>query len=218
MPSGTLTTMTTDAKPPIDWAAIEIDYRAGMKPLRQIASEHSITHGAVNQKAKRSGWERDLKAKIAAKAEAKLSKAAVSDSVSKAKAVSERVVVEANAEAQMRIRLAHRTDIAAVRKLCMSLFAELERESRPEQIEALENLGDLMRAPDARGMDKLNEVYRAVIALPERTKTLKALAESMRMLIALEREAFGIVVAADEGPKGVDAAEVVRLLAAQLPD
>ena len=44
----------------IDWERIELDYRAGIKTLRQIAEEHGITHGAVNKRAARDGWQRDL--------------------------------------------------------------------------------------------------------------------------------------------------------------
>ena len=43
-----------------DWERIELDYRAGIKTLRQIADEHGITHGAINKRARRNGWERDL--------------------------------------------------------------------------------------------------------------------------------------------------------------
>lgn len=35
-----------------DWERIELDYRAGIKTLRQTAGEHGITHGAVNKRAK----------------------------------------------------------------------------------------------------------------------------------------------------------------------
>ena len=41
-----------------DWERIELDYRAGVKTLRQIADEHGISHGAINKRAKRDGWER----------------------------------------------------------------------------------------------------------------------------------------------------------------
>ena len=43
-----------------DWERIELDYRAGIKTLRQIADENGISHGAINKRAKRDGWERDL--------------------------------------------------------------------------------------------------------------------------------------------------------------
>lgn len=51
----------------IDWEAIERDYRAGLKTLRQIADEHSITHAAVNKRAKIQGWSRDLQLKAPGK-------------------------------------------------------------------------------------------------------------------------------------------------------
>lgn len=57
-----------DKKKKIDWEKIEVDYRAGVKTLREIADEHNITHGAINKRAKRDGWERDLTAKIKTKA------------------------------------------------------------------------------------------------------------------------------------------------------
>ena len=69
---------------PADWERIELDYRAGVKTLRQIADEHGITHGAINKRAKRDGWERDLSDKIQRKPDALVSKAAVSTEVSKA--------------------------------------------------------------------------------------------------------------------------------------
>lgn len=50
----------------VDWEAIERDYRAGIKTLRQIAEEHEITHGAVNKRAKAGGWVRGLKAAVSA--------------------------------------------------------------------------------------------------------------------------------------------------------
>ena len=55
-------------KPVIDWERIEVDYRAGIKTLRDIAQEHGITHGAITKRSKRDDWVRDLTAKIQAKA------------------------------------------------------------------------------------------------------------------------------------------------------
>jgi hypothetical protein len=48
----------SEEKTPIDWIVIETEYRAGIKPLRQIAEEHGITHGAINKRAKRDCWTR----------------------------------------------------------------------------------------------------------------------------------------------------------------
>ncbi len=89
-----------------DWERIELDYRAGVKTLRQIAGEHGTTHTSIGKRAKRDGWERDLAAKIQAKADVLVSKSAVSKQVSTETKVSERQVVEANAMAINDMRLA----------------------------------------------------------------------------------------------------------------
>ncbi|MGE4828221.1 hypothetical protein AB8897_22680, partial [Yersinia enterocolitica] len=99
-----------------DWEAIESAYRAGLMSIREIASQHGITHGAINKRAKRDGWERDLKAKIKAKADALVSKREVSTQVSTEKALSERILIEANAEVIANVRMEHRGDIRRARE------------------------------------------------------------------------------------------------------
>ena len=59
-------------------------------------------------------------------------------------------------------------------------------------MELLSQLGEIMRSPDDKGNDKRNELYHKVISLGGRSSTLKTLAESLRLLVALERQAFGI--------------------------
>lgn len=54
---------------PADWEAIESAYRAGLMSLREIASQHSISEGAIRKRAKRDDWSRDLSAKIKERAE-----------------------------------------------------------------------------------------------------------------------------------------------------
>lgn len=185
-------------KAPPDWDLIEIEYRAGVKTLRQIAEKHGITHGAVNKRAKARGWTRDLAAKIQAQADAKVSKAAVSEEVSKAKLVTESLIVEANAEAIAQVRLAHRSDIQRSRRVGMALLEEMEASCGPEQAALLMELGEMMRKPDDNGVDKLNDIYMKIVALPGRAKTMKDLGETLRVLVDMERKAFGL----DEPPAG----------------
>lgn len=52
----------------IDWEAVEQEYRAGFKTLRQIGEDFGCSHVAVKKRAEREGWVRDLAAKIGAKA------------------------------------------------------------------------------------------------------------------------------------------------------
>lgn len=82
-----------------------------------------------------------------------------------------------------------RGDIQKARALVMKLLGELEQMT--EGGDLLDQLGPLMRDPEANA-DKLQEVYRKVISLPARVETMKKLAEALKILIALEREAYGI--------------------------
>ena len=190
----------------VDWDAIENDYRAGIKALRQIAEEQGITHGAINKRAKRDGWERDLSAKIKAKAAALVSKDAVSKEVSSAALVTERAVVEANAELQAGIIRAHRTDITRYRALCQTMLGQLEAESDTPELFA--QIGVLLSAPDEKGIDKLNEAYHKAISLPSRIDGVKKLAEALKTLIGLERQAFGLSDSPDGGKPPATAEEV----------
>ena len=48
--------MTGKASP--DWERIELDYRAGVKTLREIADKSGITHAAICKRAKNHAWTR----------------------------------------------------------------------------------------------------------------------------------------------------------------
>lgn len=173
-----------------DWERIELDYRAGIKTLRQIADEHGISHTLVARKAKQFGWSRDLLTKINAKADELVSKDAVSKGVTMETRVAERDLIDANAKAVADVRLAHRRDIHRARRLANALLEELEKQTG--QVPELQELGELLRSPDERGADKLNDLYQAIISLPERSKTMKVLADSLRITVDMERQAFGM--------------------------
>lgn len=200
-----------------DWERIELDYRAGIKTLRQIADENGITHGAINKRAKRDGWERDLSQKIQAKAEALVSRAAVSSQVSADTKVRERAVIDGNAQAVADVRLGHRKDARRVRQLTNRLMDELEQQTDPATLAKLQELAAAVVTPGEKpGRDRYGELLEAVISLPERSKTLKVLAESLRIVVDMERTAFGMdkvdPVGAGAGEGGVAriAVEFVR--------
>lgn len=188
---------------PHDWERIELDYRAGIKTLRQIADEHGISHTLVARKAKQFGWSRDLLTKINAKADELVSKDAVSKGVTMETRVAERDLIDANAKAVADVRLAHRRDIHRARRLTNALLDELEKQSDPETLSLLNELGELLRNPDEKtGRDRLHELYQAVISLPERSKTMKVLADSLRITVDMERQAFGMDAKGAEGTPG----------------
>ncbi|HBL4694263.1 TPA: hypothetical protein LRL12_000432 [Citrobacter freundii] len=173
-----------------DWEAIETAYRAGVMSLREIASQHGISEGAIRKRAKRDDWSRDLNAKVKERADDLVRKAEVRKQVRSEVTFNERVLIEATAEVIANVRMEHRGDIKRARQITNALFDELGAECA--DVAALEKLGELMRREDDKGMDKLNDLYHKIISLPSRVKSMKDLSDSLKTLIGLEREAYSI--------------------------
>lgn len=174
----------------IDWERVEREYRAGILSVREIAVSVGVSHTAINKKASSQGWDRDLSAKIKAKADALVSKSEVSNKVSSERRATDQQVVESNALAIANIRIEHRGDIRRSKSLVMTLLDELDEQTTGRA--AFAELGEIMRRENDYGVDRLNDIYHKVIATPGRIDSIKKLAESLRILIALEREAWGI--------------------------
>lgn len=204
----TTETPTEDHGRRADWDRIEIDYRAGIKTLREIANEHGITEGAIRKRAKRDDWKRDLAAKVRAKAQDLVRKEQVRKEVrgNEAYQASERETIEVEAQVQARIELAHRTDVPRGRKLVMSLIDELEHQTDNRAL--YEELAELMHAPDDKGVDRLNDLYRKVISHGNRTDSAKKLADALKTLVDLERRVFRI----DDVPEGGNADDLISCL------
>lgn len=178
-----------DKKAAPDWERIEADYRAGLLSVREIAAANGVSHVAIGKRAKRDGWERDLDAKIKAKADALVTKAEVTKEVTSEQAVTERRIVEANAQVIAEVRVSHRRDIARARSLAMKLLDELEIQT--DNIDLLEQLETALAGED--GSDGLIRVFQRVTSTSGRIDSAKKLAEAMKVLVGMEREAYGIV-------------------------
>lgn len=194
----------TDEKKPVDWEAVERDYRAGVMSFAEMGKAHGVSKGRISQVATKRGWEQDLSAKIKAKAEAKVNEATVNAELNAKREATAAETVEIGATVLARVKLSHRTDIARSRTLTMRLLEELEAQTA--QVPELLQLGELMAKPDDKGVDKLNELYHKIIALPSRTKTMKDLGDTLKTLIGLERQAFGLDSELDPQPGGATAA------------
>ncbi|MCY1230660.1 hypothetical protein D9M72_430800 [compost metagenome] len=195
-------TMIEPAKTGIAWPSIEADYRAGIKSLRQIASQQGVSEGAIRKRAKKEDWQRDLAAKIQAKAEALVRNEAVRSEVRSATRVPEHVVIEANAVGVFEVRISQRTDIQRAGRLFRSLLAELEAQT--DNLALFQQLGELLdqSGPDENGKhrrDLLNELYQKIISTVGRVDSSKKLVEMLEKLVRMEREAFGIEGAGSDG-------------------
>lgn len=196
------------AKQP-DWERIEQLFRAGLLSVREIAAACGVSHTAINKRSKAEGWDRDLNAKIKAKADSLVSKREVSTKVSTETLATERGIVEANAEVIADIRLAHRGDISRSRRLTNKLLDELEALT-DEQGTIKELIAQLKDGDheDGEAMSDMLALANKMGALPTRTKTMKELAETLKTLVVLERQAYGL----DEKEKSSDADELSSLM------
>jgi len=181
---------TGGGKRDIDWSAIELDWRAGIKSATQIGAEHGLSHTAIIKRFRKLGVERDLQAKIRAKAAALVSAHEVSAAVRAETKITDKLTIEVAAKNQADLVLKHRSTIPRYQRLAESLLAELEVQTN--NAELFGQLAELLRAPDDKGIDKLNDLYRKVVSTPGRIDSFKKLAETYKTLVGLERQAFGL--------------------------
>lgn len=148
----------------VDWESVERDYSAGLLSLREIGDKHGVTEGAIRKKAKKEEWVRDLTAKIAKKTDDLVRKEMVRSEVRSEKTISEKEVIEANAQAIVNVKLGHRTSIKKVNSLVESLLDEIETLNKDKSVENL----------------------------PMRVDVTKKLMDTLKTSIDKERQAFGI--------------------------
>jgi hypothetical protein len=178
---------TPSEKKPIDWEGMRPHYEAGVASLRALGKEFGCSDAAIIKHAAKQTppWVRNLKGKIQAAADAKVSAAVVSAKVGATRKAREAVVVEVNATLQATVRLAHRADVAKARALTMAMLAELRRAGI--------------------GKRKLGLVARSLVNA--------RLSEAMRVQFGLERQALGI--GDNDPPDPNDADFIERMLNAR---
>lgn len=182
----------------VDYDRIEAGWRAGLMSPRQLAAIYTqetgekVSHAAIIKHFTAQGIPRDLAAKIKAKSDAMVTRAMVTEKVTPETRKRDREIVDDAADVLTGVRLAQRKDIHRTRSITMALLEELEQHTGAENVAMLQSLGDMLRDEDEYGRDKLNDLYQKIISLPGRAKTMKDLGDSLRVLVALERQAFGL--------------------------
>jgi len=188
------------AKKKIDWERIEADYRAGLLSVREIASHHGVSHTAIQKKAKEHSWERDLNAKIQAKAEALVAKQLVASEVASEKVATDKQIIEINALAIVDVRMHHRGFSTRLMKLCETMMEELETVT--ENQEPLNRLAEtVFNSPDddstggeeaqSTWQSKRLELFNRTIGVAARIDSLKKLVETGDRAVALQERIWG---------------------------
>lgn len=189
------------AKREIDWEAVELDYRAGIKTLRVMAEEHGVSHVSIQKRATKNGWARDLQAKIKQKTEALVTKMAVTKEVTSERVVTENAIVTANAEMRATVLFRHRKDFERLQSMCESMSDELEIQAVCKQeVTRLAEIVAMAENGDKEDAEYAMKVISKTLGLSNRADTFKKLIDAKKTLVALEREVMGI----DERVKGSD--------------
>lgn len=195
-------------RPPVDWEAVEREYRVGARSLRDIAAEFGCVESAIRKRAGKESWSRDIAAKVKQKAEELVRKAEVRNEVRTESAISEREQIQASATMIADKVIGQRTDIQRARSIVQKLWHLVDTElDHPAEFA---RIGETLRSEDEFGNDKLNDIYRAAIGLPQQIKNVKLLADAIKVLIELERKVLRI----DE-PEENSAGSVVVMLSKQ---
>lgn len=203
----------------VDWAGIELHYRAGKRSLEDIGKEYGITKGRISQVAKKEGWERDLKAKIDAKAKAKVEREVAAEKAKQdalndptkraAKRLEESAIVDANSDVLANAEMRQRQGMRLGMDLSYSLLVELHALCNPRFAEMLEAVGDAYdeSGPGPSGAwktDKANELYRYIISIAGRAKTAKDIAGSHVAYTSSERKVLRMDEESGKGETTVD--------------
>ncbi len=152
------------ARAPIDWEAIEREYRAGQLSVRQIAKMFGVSDPAILKRAKRDGWTRDLAAKVREAVRTKLVSAEVSAS-------NARDIVEAASDRGFAVVTSHRKDIEQLHGLKRVIALRLSSYLHGEPTD-----GPFMGEKESPGdlLEKLSRVTSRLIPLERQAYALDA--------------------------------------------
>lgn len=193
----------------IDWDSVRLHYQAGIRTLKDIGAEFGVSDAGILKRAKRDDWTRSLKARIDAKAAAKVSAAVVSELVSPQTRANESVIVEANASLIAGAELVQREDVLLGLSVARGQLQEIAALSDPRFAETLEAIADAYdeSGPGPSGAwktDKANELYRYIISLGGRVKMAKETAGTHGVYIPLQRKVLRMEDEANKGETTVD--------------
>jgi hypothetical protein len=178
---------------PIDWPAVELEYRAGIRSLKSIGKEFGVSDAGILKRAKRDEWTRDLATRIKARAADKIARLAVSPEVAKQKTASEAQVVESHSDLQRDATAEHRHVTSGLVKAAASMIEEMTGINDPEIREGLRlfavKRSDELDSNETRAMMKALD---AVLSLPGRVLAFQKIAQGAGVAIDKDRLVLGM--------------------------
>ncbi|NCP41217.1 MAG: hypothetical protein GW848_12060 [Rhodoferax sp.] len=188
-----------------DWELIERHYRAGVKTVRQLAIEYGVSHTAIQKRATKFGWERDLTQKIQQTTQSIVATKVVAKLVATETKLSDAATVKAYAEASAAVELLQRDDVTLAMKVSRSQLEEVAILCDPEFRERLVALGEANDKSTENRSDKANELYQYIISLAGRVKLSKEIAAAHGVYIPMQRKILKLDAEGDKSQSSVDA-------------
>lgn len=178
---------------PIDWQAIEREYRVGQLSLRALAEKHGTTASTISRRAAKFGWVQDASQEVRERTRAALLVTAeegegACNTVASARNTPTREDIDVAVQTNLVVMGRHRKDIAHGHRIVGLLFQQLEEaaQSRAE----LEGAIDAECADDETGQRK-GRMLKA-ISLPVHAGVIRDLSTALKNLIPLERQAYNL--------------------------
>lgn len=169
-----------------EWAANQ--YRSTNKSIKELADDIGVTRSKLFDWFSQHNVTRDLQGQIHKQAMVLL--AADAAPANGLMPSTPEDIISINATLQASLIRSHRSDIHRFRMLALGLLTELEGLTVYQDL--FEDLGTLLRAEDDKGRDRKNDAYNTVISLSGRIDSFKKLGETLKILLTLERQAFGM--------------------------
>lgn len=190
----------TSARSHADWERIEREYRAGQFSVSEIGRLCGVSHTAINKRAKKHGWARNLTARVREEVSARLVAEEVSPETT-------REAIDVAASRGVELVRSHRQDIRSSRDMFRALLGELQgTTAHHDEID--------MAIEDEKDGKRRVAMHRAV-SLPSRSRVMLDLAGALKTLVGLERQAFNIDEPVPPAPPGATEQNYAGLAAAE---
>lgn len=174
----------------VDWELIERDYRAGLKTIRQIGEEHGVSHTAIQKRAKKDEWTRDIAERVQQRARDLVAKKEVSKQVATERKLTDMETVREYSEVVSRVDLRQREDVQMALDNALGMLRELVALANPNFRATLEWMAENFDETSPTFKDRANETYRYIIDMMGRVKMAKDLAAVHGVYVPMQRKMY----------------------------